>query len=79
MNGSDINVTLVEPRTYHTALQVFKILHNISPIYLQGLFSYTIDATGHVASQTICSSSKDQLWKKTVKVPWNYNLESSFP
>jgi len=39
----------VEDHTYHTALQVFKILHNISPTYLQGgLFSYAIDVTGHV-------------------------------
>ena len=48
MGGSDINVTLAERRTYHAALQVFKILHNISPTYLQDLFSYTIDVTGHV-------------------------------
>jgi len=37
--GSDINVTLAERCTYHTVLQVCKILHNISPTYLQGLFS----------------------------------------
>ena len=63
MAGSDINVTLAERRTYHAGLQVFKILHNISPTYLQDLCSYTIDVTGHVGRDphrlAICSGSKD--------------------
>ena len=46
-NASDLNMTLAECRTYHTAIQVLKILHNFSPTYLQGLFSYT-NVTGHI-------------------------------
>ena len=41
-------MTLAERQTYHTAIQVFKILHNFSPTYLQGLFSYTSNVTGHI-------------------------------
>ena len=47
-NASDLNMTLAECRTHHTAIQVFKILHNFSPTYLQGLFSYTSNVTGHI-------------------------------
>ena len=44
---SDLRTTLAERRKFHTAMQVFKVLHNISPAYLRGLFSYTTDDTGY--------------------------------
>ena len=47
-NASDLNVTLAERQTYHRAIQVFKILNNFSPTYLQGLFSYTSNVTSHI-------------------------------
>ena len=45
-HSSDLGITLVERRTFHTAVQVFKILRNVSPTYMQGLFSYATDVTG---------------------------------
>ena len=45
-HSSDLGITLVERRTFYTAVQVFKILHNVSPTYMQGLFSYATDVTG---------------------------------
>ena len=38
--------SLTERRTFHTAVQVFKILNKISPPYLHGIFSYAVDVTG---------------------------------
>ena len=38
--------SLTERRTFHTAVQVFKILNKISPPYLRGIFSYAVDVTG---------------------------------
>ena len=46
-HNSDLGITLAERRTFHTAVQVFKILHNVSPTYMRGLFSYATDVTGH--------------------------------
>jgi len=42
----DLDMTLVECRTFHRAVQVFRILHNVSPTYMRGLFSYATDVTG---------------------------------
>ena len=47
-NASDLNITLAEYQTYCMTIQVFKILHNVSPTYLQGLFFYTSNVTGHI-------------------------------
>jgi len=44
---SDLSTTLAERRTFHMAIQVFKILHNISPTYMRGLFTYAVEVTGH--------------------------------
>lgn len=30
-----------------TLVQIFRILHKMAPPYLQGLFQYSIDVTGH--------------------------------
>jgi len=38
--------SLSEGRVYHTALQVFKIVNNISPSYLHNTFSFAVDVTG---------------------------------
>jgi len=44
---SDLSSTLAECRTFHTTTLVFKILHNVSPTYMRGLFTYAADVTGH--------------------------------
>ena len=45
---TDLSVyaTLTEQRHFHTAIQVYKILHNLSPSYLNGTFRYAVDKTG---------------------------------
>ena len=32
---------------FHTFIQIFRMLHKMAPSYLQGLFKYSIDVTGH--------------------------------
>ena len=39
--------SLVERRKFHTLIQIFRILHKMAPSYLQGLFKYSSDVTGH--------------------------------
>ena len=39
--------SLVERRKFHTLIQIFKILHNMVPSYLQGLFKNSSDVTGN--------------------------------
>ena len=41
-------LTLTERRRYHTAIQVYKSIRKSSPSYLQGIFEYSKDVTGHV-------------------------------
>ena len=40
--------TLVERRQFHTAIMVYRILHRLSPTYLQDTFKYTTTVTSHV-------------------------------
>ena len=66
-NASDLNMTLAECQTYHAAIQVFKILHNYSPTYLQGLFSYTSNFTGHMGRnphRLYVPGIKTKLWQR---------------
>ena len=42
----NLRLSLTERRTFHTALQVFKIVNRISPPYLHGVFSFAVDVTG---------------------------------
>ena len=55
----NLQMSLTERRTFHTALQVFKIVNRISPPYLHGVFSFAVDVTGrssrNVYTQVICS------------------------
>ena len=46
--------TLVECRRFHTAIMVYKILHHLSPIYLQDTFKYTTTVTSHVGRNSYC-------------------------
>ena len=41
--------TLTERRRFHTAIQIFKSLHQISPPYLHNIFQFSKDITGHVS------------------------------
>ena len=43
----NLHSSLSERRVYHMALQVFKIVNNISPSYLHHTFSFAVDVTGH--------------------------------
>ena len=40
--------TLAERRRFHTAIIVYKILHQLSPAYLRATFNYTTTVTSHV-------------------------------
>ena len=42
-----MKLTLAERRRYHTAVQVFKSIRKLSPMYLHDQFSNTYDLTGH--------------------------------
>ena len=42
----NLHSSLSERRVYHMALQVFKIVNNISPSYLHHTFSFAVDVTG---------------------------------
>ena len=42
----NLRLSLTERHTFHTALQVFKIVNRISPPYLHGVFSFAVDVTG---------------------------------
>ena len=42
----NLRLSLTERRTFHTALQVFKIVNRISPPYLHGVFLFAVDVTG---------------------------------
>jgi len=83
---ANVPATLAKHRTYYTSLQAFKILHNISPTYPQGLFSYIINVTGPVGRnpQRLLCGSKDQLQRKIIRTMiWNllspelYNAKTS--
>ena len=39
--------SLVERHKFHTLIQIFRILYKMTPSYLQGLFKYSSDVTGH--------------------------------
>ena len=39
--------SLVERHKFHTLIQIFRILHKMAPSYLQKLFKYSSDVTGH--------------------------------
>ena len=38
-----------ERRRFHTAVQIFKSLHRLSPLYLCNIFQFSKDVTGHVS------------------------------
>ena len=44
----DLKLSLVERRTYHTAVQSFKILHELTPPYLHSMFCYASAVSGRV-------------------------------
>ena len=46
---SSVNVTLTERRRYHAAVQVYRVLHKLSPPYLYDSFHYAIDITSRTA------------------------------
>ena len=39
-------LTLTERRRFHTATQIYRILHKLSPSYLHSTFSYAVSITG---------------------------------
>ena len=41
--------SLIERRRFHTAVQIFKSIHQSSPSYLHNIFHYSKDITGHVS------------------------------
>jgi len=46
---SKFSFTLTERCRYHTVLQVFKSLHQISPPYLHNIFQFSKDLRGHIS------------------------------
>ena len=47
--SSKFQFTLTERRRFHTAIQIFKSLHRISPPYLHDIFQFSKDVTGHLS------------------------------
>ena len=45
---SKFSFTLVERRKFHTAIQIFKSIHQKLPSYLHNIFHYSRDITGHI-------------------------------
>ena len=41
--------TLTERRRFHTAVQIYKSLHQLSPPYLHNIFQFSKDITGHIS------------------------------
>ena len=59
--SSSMNITLTEQRRYHTAMQVYRVLHKMSPSYLDlhaysvyDTFHYAVDITSCVARNAHC-------------------------
>ena len=46
---SRFSLTLTERRRFHTAIQIFRSLHRLSPPYLHNIFQLSKDITGHVS------------------------------
>ena len=46
--------SLVECRKFHTLVQVFRILHEMAPPYLQGLFQYSVAVAGQHSRNPSC-------------------------
>ena len=42
-----LSFTLAEGRRFHSAIQVFRSVHNYFPSYLLNIFRYSKDVTGH--------------------------------
>ena len=40
---------IIKIKRYHTVVQIFKLLHQISPPYLHNIFQLSRDVTGHVS------------------------------
>ena len=41
-------VTLTESHCFHTIVQVYKILYQLMPVYLQDMFTFSENVTGYV-------------------------------
>ena len=75
--------TLTESWRYHTAIQVYKSICKYSPSYLQGIFQYSRDVTGHVGRNVNClfaprvsSNHAKRIFYFRGSVLWN-NLRSA--
>jgi len=51
---SSMAITLAQRRCYHTAIQVYRSLHKISPSYLYNTFHYAAEITGRDAHNEHC-------------------------
>ena len=49
-----VHVTLTERRQLHAAIQVYRVLHKLSPSYLHDTFHYTVDITSHTGQNLYC-------------------------
>ena len=43
-----VKVTLAECRCFHAIVQVYKILYQLVPVYLQDMFTFSENVTGYV-------------------------------
>ena len=48
VDSSISRYSLTERRKFHTAIQIFKILHKSAPTYLHNMFNYAVAITGRV-------------------------------
>ena len=47
-------MTLAERRWYHAAIQVYRVLHKLSPSYLNATFHYAVDITSRTGQNLYC-------------------------
>ena len=47
-------MTLAKQRQYHAAIQVYRVLHKLSPLYLNATFHYAVDITLGTGQNLYC-------------------------
>ena len=73
-SGTDFSVcvTLTEQRWFHTAVQVYKVLHKLLPLYLNDTFQlYAVDITSTYRLEPlpfVCSKSVNHLSKHNISI-----------
>ena len=74
-----LSFTLTERRHFHTAIQVFRSVHNYSPSYLLNIFHYSKDITSYCRCNInrlfVPRVFSYKLWQKKLLLSWDYYME----